>query len=295
MSIVHYYYIFLLETGKIMDIDKIEQNNEESQSDNNSVSFKTWVLAFPVTALCILISIALFILVSFSTYFENLKYPQYIREYLAYMKYGAVLNGPAQQYLWEGQVWRLFINIFQHGSLMHIVFNLCALAYFGNIVEKYVSSFKYLLFIIFCGICQSIICQLTIEKGAIGLSGVIYGLFGILYVVRKNDPLINSLITKELVKGMFAQLFIFMILTYFDLLNIANVGHVSGLIYGILFALSFYNKPNIIKKASFVLLNILIISGLYYIYKPSYDSEWQKWQSETTKQLNQSSLSQEEP
>ncbi len=252
-----------------MDIENQESKSELEIENNTELSrfayFKEWVINCPVTALCTLISIILFSLVSYSTSFENLNYPENIREYLAYLKYGGVLDGPAQQYLKEGQLWRIFVNVFHHGNLLHIGSNLIALYFFGSIVEKFIGSFKYLIFIVFCGLCQAIICQLTIEKGAIGLSGVIYGMFGFLFIIRKKYPQINLLINNELAKAMFAQLFIFMFLTYFNLMNIANIGHVSGLIYGLLFALAFYMDSNILKKLGFIILNLVIISGLYYI------------------------------
>lgn len=269
-----------------MDIDKQEDNVEIQEIETEQevkgfAFFKIWIIRFPVTALCMAIALVLFALVSYSTYFENTQYPENLREYLAYIKYGAVLNDiTSQQYLWEGELWRIFVNLFHHGGALHIFFNLYALYFFGSFAEKYMGSIRYLFFIIFCGLSQEIICQLTIEKGAIGLSGIIYGLFGLLFIIRKSNPIINSFISPELTKAMFVQLFIFMGLTYFNIMNIANVGHVAGLVYGILFSLAFYKNTNLIKKIAFILLNMFIISGLYYIYLPN-TPEWQTWYNST--------------
>lgn len=263
------------------EVETFEEISTEEVSGFNF--WKGWIISFPVTALCMLTAIILFCLVSYSTYFENTQYAEHVREYLALTKYGTALGGPAQQYIWEGQLWRLMVNLFQHGGILHIFFNLYALYYFGSFAEKFMGSIKYLIFIILCGLCQQIICQLTIEPGAIGLSGIIFGLFGLLFIVRKNDELISRVITPELSKAMFIQLFIFIPLTYFDIINIANVGHFSGLIYGMLFSLAFYNKPNIIKKTAFVILNLSIISGLYYVYLPINNPEYQEWKTSTSK------------
>ncbi|MFN8578703.1 MAG: rhomboid family intramembrane serine protease [Candidatus Sericytochromatia bacterium] len=259
------------------DLDNFEPIEEVEDELKGFQYFKAWIISFPITALCIFVPIILFLLVSYSTYFENTSYPEYVRNYLAIVKYGGVLGGPAQELLWAGEVWRIFVNLFHHGGILHIFFNLYALYYFGSFTEKYLGSFKLLLFIFFCGLCQEIVCQLTIEQGAIGLSGIIFGLFGFLYIVSKFDEEIALIITPSLSKAMFIQLFLFIPLTYFELINIANVGHFSGLIYGILFALAFYYNPNIIKKISFLLLNVLIISGLYYVYKPINNAEYDKW------------------
>lgn len=268
-----------------MDTDNLNntENNdnsltEENQSELDSLNYySAWFVVFPLTAICMIISIILFILVSYSTYFENTQDPEYVRNYVALVKYGAVLGGPAQEFLWSGDLWRLFVNLFHHGGILHIFFNLYALYYFGSFAEKYMGKIRYFLFIIFCGLCQSIICQLTIEPGAIGLSGLIFGLFGVLYTVSKFNDEMKIIITPELSKAMFIQLFLFIPLTYFDVINIANVGHFSGLIYGMLYTGAFFYKPNIIKKIGFILLNLTILSGLYYIYQPVDNQEYIEW------------------
>lgn len=269
-----------------MDTNKSDNNeelveqdldNENQEELSNSEYFKAWFITCPVTALCIVISIILFILVSYSTYFENTEYQEHVRSYLAFIKYGAVLGGPAQQLIWGGDLWRIFVNLFHHGGLLHISFNLYALFYFGSFAETYMGRIKYLLFIIFCGLCQEIVCQLTIEPGAIGLSGIIFGLFGLLYIVSKFDEEIRLFITPELSKAMFIQLVLFIPLTYFEIINIANVGHFSGLFYGMFFAGAFFYKPNIIKKFVFILFNLFIMSGLYYVYQPINNTEYNDW------------------
>jgi rhomboid protease GluP len=266
-----------MDTNNLDNSDELLEEEYIEEELKGFNYFKAWIKSFPITALCILISIVLFGLVSYSTYFENTKYPEYVRSYLALIKYGAVLGGPAQTLLWSGEIWRIFVNLFHHGGILHVFFNLYALYYFGSFTEKFLGSFKYLLFIIFCGLCQAIICQLTIEPGAIGLSGIVFGLFGFLFIISKFEPLMKRVITPELSRAMFIQLFIFIPLTYFNIINIANVGHFSGLFYGILFAGAFYYKQNIIKKISFILLNIFIITGIYYVYQPINNPEYKEW------------------
>jgi rhomboid protease GluP len=247
--------------------------------------FVAWLKTFPLTGIIMLVAIVLFGASNYYalTLFKN--YPENTSYALGLLKTGGVLGGPAQLFIWDGQLWRLFVNLFQHGNFLHIFFNLYALYFFGAISERFMGKINYLLFIIFCGVFQQTICQLTIEPGAIGLSGIIYGLFGFLWILKDKKEL-KGFITKDLSKAMFAQFFIFIILTYFDLMNIANIGHLSGFTYGVLFALAVYKNHNLFKIIAFTLSHLLLIPSIMYIYEPVYDKDWQEWKKEQKQKKN---------
>jgi membrane associated rhomboid family serine protease len=260
------------------ELDKyFDEFNKKVEEPKGFEYLLGWIKTYPMTALLFLISISLFISVSYYETFEYSKYPSYVAEYLAIIKTGGVLGGPAQVLIWEGDIWRIFVNLFHHGNLMHIFFNLYALYIFGSFSELFLGKFKYLIFIILCGLFQQISCQLTIEPGAIGLSGIIFGLFGFLWMIKPLDPTIEKFMRPELIKLMLVQLVIFIPLTYFNFINIANVGHISGLVYGVLFGYIFFRKPTPLLLTILVLSHILILPSLFYIYKPIYNPEWKKW------------------
>ena len=265
-----------------LENEKLENNEIEEvvyEEAKGFAYFIAWLKSFPITAILMLIAIILFCFSNYYalTLFKN--YPENTSYALGLLKTGGVLGGPSQIFIWDGQLWRLLVNIFHHGNFLHIFFNLYALYFFGAISEKFMGKIHYLLFIIFCSIFQQTICQITIEPGAIGLSGVIFGLFGFLWILKDKKE-IKPFITKDLSKAMFVQFFIFIILTYFDLMNIANVGHFSGFIYGVLFALALYKKPSMIKVIAFTLSHLLLIPAIFYIYQPVYDKDWQEWKKE---------------
>jgi len=252
--------------------DEFEDETEEENKSKNSLwqDIFLWSKNFPVTAIAIIISIILFLIVRIVSFRYDL--------FHAYLLTGARLNVLESSIdIWNGQLWRLFINLFHHGNFMHIAFNCFWLHYFGSLCERFLGLKKYLLFFILCGIFQATICEITFEKGAIGLSGIIYGLFGFLIMVREKDNLINSLITPQLIKGMIVLLFVSIGLTLFKIMNIANVGHFSGLIFGLLYGFCFYQKKNIFRTFLFWLIMSGIIPGLFYAYHPSNDPFWQEW------------------
>jgi rhomboid protease GluP len=228
-----------------------------------------YIRVFPVTSLITFISAMLFILVNIFSYREG--------EVFAYLRFGAVISEIGQILLWQGEIWRLAVNPYHHGGFLHIFFNLYALYYFGSFAEKFMGKWRYLAFVFICGTFQDTVCQITIEPGAIGISGIVFGLFGFLWIVREQDARIKAFLSNDLVKIMLIQLFIFIPLTLLKVINIANVGHFFGLIYGILFAFAFYRKPNRLKKTAFILFNLLIFPAIYQAYHPVNNPAWQEW------------------
>jgi membrane associated rhomboid family serine protease len=87
--------------------------------------------------------------------------------------------------------YQFFTYMFAHGSLMHILFNMLALASFGPILETYWGDKKFLLFYIATGIGAGVIYAVanyyfSPEAGGsmVGASGAIYGIlmaFGLLF------------------------------------------------------------------------------------------------------------------
>lgn len=264
-----------------MENDHLPVNLPEVTIQEKQISgwklFLGYIKVFPVTFFMMLISIILFILVSIYSRYEG---------DFAYIHFGAVIGDIGQILLWQGELWRIAVNPYHHGGFLHIFFNLYALYYFGSLAERYMGKLPYLLFVLICGTFQVAFCDITTEPGAIGISGIIFGLFGILWVIKNQDPLIKRFMTTDLIKIMVIQLFIFIALTYLKVINIANIGHFFGLIYGIMFAFTFYRNPGRVKKIIFILLNLLIFPTIYQAYKPVNNPGWQEWHKMGEPKLN---------
>lgn len=94
-----------------------------------------------------------------------------------------------------GQFFRLITCAFIHGSLIHILCNLLSFYMIGKVVEKTISSLKYLL-MLFVGILFSSLCRgiLTGNSLSIGLSGGIYTIFiyMVLYSINSGYISLNT-------------------------------------------------------------------------------------------------------
>ena len=160
--------------------------------------------------------------------------------------------------LQRGEVWRLFTPIFIHHGVMHIVFNLYMLFSFGSLVERRY-SWKRLLFLTLLTSAISNLVQCTVPEfvqgiapiyvdgfmmtGLGGMSGVVYGLFGYVWVKSIFDPKFGFRIPQSSIIIMMAWLFGCMFAKQLDAagigifpLNIANWAHAIGLLVGMVVA-----------------------------------------------------------
>ena len=98
----------------------------------------------------------------------------------------------------NGEIWRIVTPIFLHGNLVHLVFNLLMAYQFGLEIESRRGSPKFLGMILIIAALsntaqfwfngQRIEGQWLGNPSFLGMSGVVYGLFGYMWVKGKLDP-----------------------------------------------------------------------------------------------------------
>ncbi len=81
------------------------------------------------------------------------------------------------------EVWRFLTSIFLHGSVIHLMYNLFALALFGSILEKFVGGKKFLFVFFVSGILANLIA-VNFYSASLGASGAIYGILGCLVILK---------------------------------------------------------------------------------------------------------------
>lgn len=88
---------------------------------------------------------------------------------------------------WIAQVDRLpplatlFVSMFMHGGILHLLFNMLYLWIFGNNVEDFLGHFRFILFYLICGLGASLTHTLfnaNSDVPMIGASGAIAGVLG---------------------------------------------------------------------------------------------------------------------
>jgi len=81
------------------------------------------------------------------------------------------------------QVWRFVSAIFVHGGLVHLMYNLFALALFGSMLEKFIGGKRFLWVFFLSGIIANIIA-VNFYPASLGASGAVYGILGALVVIK---------------------------------------------------------------------------------------------------------------
>ena len=92
----------------------------------------------------------------------------------------------------HGQYWRLLTVVLVHAGLIHLAFNMYALYLVAPMIERIYGSAQFLLMYVLCAIAGSVTSYIFLPDNAVGASGAIFGLFGVLFIAfRIHHPLLG--------------------------------------------------------------------------------------------------------
>ena len=147
----------------------------------------------------------------------------------------------------SGEVWRALTPIFLHFAPLHIVFNAMMMLSLGGMVEASRGTLRFLALVVVLGVASNL-CQYYIQWDINtnpplhfgqrpyfgGLSGVLYGLFGYVWMKMRFSPELRMGVSRETVLimlGWFALCLTGMVGP------IGNAAHGSGLMLGMMIGL----------------------------------------------------------
>jgi membrane associated rhomboid family serine protease len=157
--------------------------------------------------------------------------------------YGALVP---QSIIEKGRIWQIVTYMFMHGSPMHLLFNMYALFIFGMTVEDVWGSRKFVLYYLFCGAGAGItIFLIGFIKGGIaylvptvGASGAVFGLllaFGIFFPEAEVLLFFFVPMKARTMVFVFGAMELFMELSNGGLDSISHVGHLGGILFGLIY------------------------------------------------------------
>jgi rhomboid protease GluP len=135
----------------------------------------------------------------------------------------------------SGEWWRLLTNVFVHGGLLHIAFNMWCLWNLGGLCESVYGRWTYATIYLICGVGASLASAAWHPYvPSVGASGAIFGLAGALIAGIKLG---EFSIPRAALSGTLRSLGAFVVYNLifgFALPGIDNTAHIGGLITGLI-------------------------------------------------------------
>jgi membrane associated rhomboid family serine protease len=160
----------------------------------------------------------------------------------------------------RGEIWRLVTSIFLHVDALHLIFNLYWLWVFGTLVEEIYGHFKTAgLFLLFAVGPNAL--EYAFSIGGVGLSGVGYGLFGLLWILSRRDERFRDAIDTRTIQLFVIWFFICIFLTVANVMRVGNIAHGAGAVLGILtgYAITMAERRTMIAAS----ISLILVFGFW--------------------------------
>lgn len=143
------------------------------------------------------------------------------------------------------RVWQLFTYMFMHGGWDHLFFNMFALWMFGNTMENYWGTRRFVFYYLVCGVGAGLVNLLVPGWGlTVGASGAIYGLLLAFGMTFPNEYIylyfLMPIKAKWFVIGYAA---IEVLEGFFSTGNVAHFAHLGGMLFGLIIILYWRKHP----------------------------------------------------
>jgi membrane associated rhomboid family serine protease len=166
----------------------------------------------------------------------------------------------------SGEWWRLLTNVFVHGGIMHIAFNMWCLWNLGALCESLYGRWTYAAIYLICGVGASLASAAWHPYvPSVGASGAIFGLAGALLAAFKLG---EFSVPRAALSGTLRSLGAFVVYNLifgFAIPGIDNAAHigglVTGLIVGTLIALLAPQQDQAPRRATVFLFVIVALAG----------------------------------
>jgi len=136
----------------------------------------------------------------------------------------------------NGDYYRLLSVTLVHdpSDILHLLFNMYALWYAGQLVERMYGSLLMLALYAVCGVAASTSSFLFGPEGwSVGASGAIFGLFGVVLVATRFHHAILDAQSRAIAAQVGILIVLNLVIGFSGLLNVDNYAHVGGLLAGL--------------------------------------------------------------
>ena len=193
-------------------VSKKEKSSRSRYIDVRSEIFGANAAGNTATLVLLIASVVLTVLVEIPQF-------HWLRGALMYSRYSYPLFLEIKQ----GQIWRLVTPIFMHAGVIHLLFNMLWLHTLGGQIERIEGS-RYLLAFVLLSAAAINTAQYLCSSGYfLGMSGVVYALFGFIWMNAKYEIRNRYEMNESTIQIMIIWLFVCLFLP-----NVANTSHFFG-------------------------------------------------------------------
>jgi len=144
--------------------------------------------------------------------------------------------------VWERwQLWRALTSALPHVNFFHLAFNLYWLWVFGTIAERVFGHLWFAGIVLFLAAVSSF-AEFAILRGGVGLSGVGYGLWGMLWLLERHDSRFAGTVDRQTSQLFVGWFFLCIVLTATNVMPVGNIAHGIGAVAGALLGVAVTNR-----------------------------------------------------
>jgi rhomboid protease GluP len=164
-----------------------------------------------------------------------------------------ILGMKVNEFILQGQLWRLITPMFLHGQILHIGFNMYALIIFGSELERRFGHARFLLLYFLGSFGGNVLSFMISPNPSLGASTSIFGLLGAEIVFfYQNRELFGSGARRALQNAItVAGINLLIGLSP----GIDNWGHLGGLLAGLIF--TWFGGPKLTLQGQYPVLKVM--------------------------------------
>ncbi len=145
-------------------------------------------------------------------------------------------GGKINEFILNGQFWRLITPVFLHSSILHIAFNMYALFILGRRIESTYGHWRFLLLYFLSAFGGNVLSFVLSDANSLGSSTAIFGLLAAEGIfIWQNRKLFGSR-SNAMLTNILMILVVNLAIGFMPGSNIDYFGHLGGLLAGFLFA-----------------------------------------------------------
>jgi len=174
--------------------------------------------------------------------------------------------------LWQGRKWWcLLTSLFLHVDLMHLVFNCYWIWRFGAVLERELPTRGYGALIVMATWISSLAELAVTGSTGVGMSGLVYGLFGYLLIQRMRLPGFARVVEPGTIL-MLGWLVLCFVMTSAGKMQVANYAHLGGLVAGVLAGGAVGARKSSRLAAAAALL--LLLASIVTLFWAPWQDDW---------------------